>query len=175
MAAPAGTGSTKNQLLDIGERTIVTAAEALGALYLTKGALSISGAEIAALTALAGGLAAVRVVVANLLASQKGPQLWLEDSFSRAIFTFAQTLVSALIVSAASNLDLSSVKAAAIAATAAALAAIKAALAKGVMSDPVFSPASLLPGGSGGGGAAGIGHGGEVTEPVQQRVAQTAV
>jgi hypothetical protein len=146
----ADTQTVQQKLLDIGERTAVTAGEAVLAVLLAKGTLSVSAGETAVLGALAGGLAAVRAVVATWLSSQKGPQEWVEDLFSRAAFTFAQTLIAALIVSAASPLTLSSVKAAAIAGGAAALAAVKAALARGVMSDPVFTPASLLPASSGG-------------------------
>lgn len=133
-------------LADIAERTVVTAAEALGAVLLTKGSINLSAAEVAILGAIAGGLAAVRTLVANRLSSQRGPQEWVEDLFSRTIFTFAQTLVAALSVSAIPNgLHLHEIQAAALAGVAAALAAVKAALARGVLSDPVFSPASLVP------------------------------
>src|SRR6185437_11371024 len=103
----------KQKLLDVAERTAVTAAEAVLAAYLAKGALSLTGAEAAVLGALAGGLAAVRAIVANWLASQHGPREWLEDLFSRGAFTFAQTLVAALLTPALTGLSLTSVKAAA--------------------------------------------------------------
>jgi hypothetical protein len=147
MATTGNIRTLRKQLFDVVERTAVTAVEAVGAVLLTKGSLSFSTGEVALLGAIAGGLAAVRTVVAKWLSSQRGPQEWLEDMFSRAIFTFAQTLISALAVSAAPglNLNLSSVKAAALAGVAAALAAVKGALARGVVSDPVFTPASLVP------------------------------
>jgi hypothetical protein len=146
MANTNDTRTVPQQLADIAERTAVTAAEAVGAVLLTKGSVSFSTGEIAALGAIAGGLAAARAIVANWVTGKRGPQEWLDDLFCRAIFTFAQTLVAALIVSAPPHgLDLSSIKAASLAGVAAALAAIKGALAQGVMSDPVFTPAALLP------------------------------
>jgi hypothetical protein len=145
MANTNDTRTTPQKLADIAERTVVTAAEAIGAVLLTKGTISFSATEVAILGAVAGGLAAVRTLVANWLSGQQGPQEWLEDMFSRATFTFAQTLVAALTVSAgADGLHLPGIRAAAMAGAAAALTAVKAALARGVMSNPVFSPASLL-------------------------------
>jgi len=145
---PAATLTMKQKLLDVAERTAVTAGEAVLAVYLAKGTLNLSGAETAVLGALAGGLAAVRATVADWLLRQHGPREWVEDLLSRASFTFAQTLIAALLMS--TTISLPSVKAAGIAGVAAALAAIKAALARGVQSDPVFTPASLIPAGSGG-------------------------
>lgn len=145
---PAATLTVRQKLLDVAERTAVTAGEAVLAVLLAKGALNLSGAETAALGALAGGLAAARAVLANWLLTQHGPREWAEDLLVRASFTFAQTLVAALLLS--TTISLPSVKAAAIAGVAAALAAIKAAVARGVSSDPVFTPASLLPSSSGG-------------------------
>jgi len=163
MANTAAARSVPQQLADVAERTVVTAAEAVGAVLLAKGSISFSAAEVAALGAVAGGLAAARALVANWLTGQRGPSKWLEDMSSRAIFTFAQTLIAALIVSAASGLDLSSVKAAAVSGAAAALAAIKGALARGVLSDPVFTPASLLPAPS---GQSALSTTGQPAEPV---------
>jgi hypothetical protein len=135
--------TTGQQLLDIGERTVFTAGEAILAVYLAKGMVSVSAVEVAILTAISAAIAAVKTIVSQWLGQNTGPKEWLEDMASRAVFTFGETLVAALITSAATDLNLSSIKAAAIAAAAAALSALKSAIANGVNSGP-DSPAALL-------------------------------
>ena len=119
------------QILDILERAIWSAVQAIGGIYIAKGTVSVSAAETAVLTALTAALAAVKTLVLNALGDpKKGPKEWIEDLAARTAFTFGETLLAALLTAAATNLNLSSVQAAAIAGATAALAFVKAALAK---------------------------------------------
>jgi hypothetical protein len=136
--------SMTHQIMDVAERTIFTAGEALVAILLTKGSLSFSAAEVTMLTAVAAGIAGVRTVVSQAIDRSPGPKEWLEDLFSRAIFTFAETLVASLITSATTGLNLSALQSAGVAGLAAALTAVKAALARG-SNLSLISPASFVP------------------------------
>lgn len=116
--------------LDIAERVVVTAAESVLAVYVAKGSVSVSAAQIAILTGIAAGLAAVHGLVLALGRLDATPLGWLEDVAARAAYTFAQTLVAGLITAAATPMSLPSAKAAAIAALAAAFATVKGAVAQ---------------------------------------------
>ena len=127
----SSTPTWQHRALDVGERTVVTALEALAAVYLAKGQVSVSAAEAAALAGIAAGLALLRSFLAAWR-PRPGNIGWLEDLVLRATFTFAQTLVACLITAVVTPLDLSSLKAAGVAGLAAAVAAVKAAVAQGV-------------------------------------------
>ena len=130
------------QLLDIGERTVFTAAQSMVAVYLAKGSLSVSAAEVAVLTAVAATLTMLRTMISQRIAKEKKPLNWVEDLLSRVAFTFATTLVASLVTLAATPLDMSALKSAVIAALAASLAAVKSAAARGLFNQ---NNASLVP------------------------------
>lgn len=140
---PDGPGGLRKQLLDILERSAFTAVQALAAVYLAKGVLTISGAEVAILTAVAGALSALRALLSQRIGNGTKPSDWIEDLSSRTAFTFATTLVASLITAAATPLDMPALKSALIAALAASLATVKAAAARG-LNNP--NNASAIPG-----------------------------
>ncbi len=117
-------------LLDIGERTLLTAVESALAVLVTKGHLSVSVGEVAVLTGVAAALAGLQSWLLPALSVAETPTRWIEDVLARAAFSFAQTLVAALVTAAATALTLSSTKAAAIAGLAAALTTVKGVVAQ---------------------------------------------
>jgi len=132
VSRPVAAGDLRKQLLDILERSAFTAIQALAAVYLAKGVLSISGVEVAVLTAVATVLTAVRTLISQHTGNTRKPKNWIEDLSSRTAFTFAATLVASLITAASTPLDMSALKSSLVAALAASLAVVKASVARGV-------------------------------------------
>jgi hypothetical protein len=70
---PGTAGDFNKQLLDILERSVFTAIQALGAIYLAKGTVSISGVEVAVLTAVATVLTALRTLISQRTGNTRKP------------------------------------------------------------------------------------------------------
>jgi hypothetical protein len=146
---PAPTPSPATvQWVQLLERTLWSALESLAGIYLTKGGITISAAEIVILTALTALITAVKTYLLAKIDVEKQKTLeWLEDTVARTAFTFGETLLASLITAAVTPLNLASLKAAVIAAAAAALAGVKSSIAKsfGNANSAATLPASLEP------------------------------
>jgi hypothetical protein len=114
------------------ERTAWSAIQSLAAVYIAKGTITISGGEIAILTALTALLTAVKTYVLASLPTKPNLGHWLEDTAARTAFTFGEVLLASLVTAAVTPLSLASFKAAIIAGAAAALAGVKASFAQSI-------------------------------------------